>query len=236
MRKALELSTNRATYVTATGGEGAGTPAWSILSPTVDPTSVTPPPGAGVEGDPEGARRILEQAGVKLPVPLRVVYARSVLGDKAYAALAPGGSARASTWQTHGRAARGVLRDDREARRRSPPSTSSAACGRPTGPPPVVSCPRCSTRASTSTRQAPGRTSATSAATPSTPSSTRPTPRPILPPARRCGSRRTPRCAERAATSPSRRPRLSTCTASGVQSYEDHPVGGIVDLATVAVR
>ena len=90
VRKALELSTNRATYVTATGGEGAGTPAWSILSPTVDPTSVTPPPGAGVEGDPEGARRILERAGVKLPVPLRVVYARSVLGDKAYAALAAG--------------------------------------------------------------------------------------------------------------------------------------------------
>lgn len=90
VRKALELSTNRATYVTATGGEGAGTPAWSILSPTVDPTSVTPPPGARVEGDPEGARRILERAGVKLPVPLRVVYARSVLGDKAYAALAAG--------------------------------------------------------------------------------------------------------------------------------------------------
>ena len=90
VRKALELSTNRATYVTATGGEGAGTPAWSILSPTVDPTSVMPPPGAGVEGDPEGARKVLQQAGVTLPVPLRVVYARSVLGDKAYAALAAG--------------------------------------------------------------------------------------------------------------------------------------------------
>ncbi|WP_330474355.1 ABC transporter substrate-binding protein [Terrabacter sp. C0L_2] len=90
VRKALALSTNRATYVTATGGEGAGTPTWSILSPTVDPQSVTPPPGTGVEGDPEGARRALQQAGVKLPVPLRVVYARSVLGDKAYAALAAG--------------------------------------------------------------------------------------------------------------------------------------------------
>jgi peptide/nickel transport system substrate-binding protein len=90
VRKALALSTNRATYVTATGGEGAGTPTWSILSPTVDPQSVNPPPGEGVEGDPEGARRLLKQAGVKLPVPLRVVYARSVLGDKAYAALAAG--------------------------------------------------------------------------------------------------------------------------------------------------
>ena len=90
VRKALALSTNRATYVTATGGEGAGTPTWSILSPTVDPQSVNPPAGEGVEGDPEGARRLLKQAGVKLPVPLRVVYARSVLGDKAYAALAAG--------------------------------------------------------------------------------------------------------------------------------------------------
>ena len=90
VRKALSLSTNRATYVTATGGEGAGTPTWSVLSPTVDPESVTPPPGLGVEGDPEGARKLLQQAGVTLPVPLRVVYARSVLGDKAYAALAAG--------------------------------------------------------------------------------------------------------------------------------------------------
>jgi len=90
VRKALATSTNRATYVAATGGEGAGTPTWSILSPSVDPTSVTPPTGAGVEGDPEAARRLLEQAGVTLPVKLRVVHARSVLADKAYAALAAG--------------------------------------------------------------------------------------------------------------------------------------------------
>lgn len=90
VRKALALSTNRATYATATGGEGAGTPTWSLLSPAVDPRSLDVPPGAGVEGDPEAARRVLQQAGVKLPVRLRVVYARSVLGDKAYASLAAG--------------------------------------------------------------------------------------------------------------------------------------------------
>src|SRR6476620_3022174 len=51
VRRALAISTNRATYVAATGGEGAGTPTWSILSPSVTPGSVTPPPGQGVEGD-----------------------------------------------------------------------------------------------------------------------------------------------------------------------------------------
>jgi peptide/nickel transport system substrate-binding protein len=90
VRKALAASTNRATYVAATGGEGAGTPTWSILSPAVYPESVDPPAGNGVEGDPEAARRMLQQAGVELPVKLRVVYARSVLADKAYAALVAG--------------------------------------------------------------------------------------------------------------------------------------------------
>ncbi len=90
VRKAFSLATNRATYVTANGGEGAGTPTWSILSPAVDPSTVEVPSGAKVDGDPEQARRVLQQAGVKTPVRVRVVYARSVLGDKAYAALAAG--------------------------------------------------------------------------------------------------------------------------------------------------
>ena len=90
VRKAFALATNRATYVAATGGEGAGTPSWSILSPAVDPGGVEPPSGATVEGDPESARKVLEQAHVKLPVTVRVVHAKSVLADKAYAALAAG--------------------------------------------------------------------------------------------------------------------------------------------------
>ncbi len=90
VRKAFSLATNRATYVTANGGDGAGTPTWSILSPAVDPSTVEVPSGAKVDGDPEQARRVLQQAGVKTPVRVRVVYARSVLGDKAYAALAAG--------------------------------------------------------------------------------------------------------------------------------------------------
>jgi peptide/nickel transport system substrate-binding protein len=90
VRTAFALATNRAKYVAATGGEGAGSPAWSILSPAVDPSGVEPPAGANVAGDPEKARAVLDKAGVKTPVPIHVVYARSVLGDKAYAALKAG--------------------------------------------------------------------------------------------------------------------------------------------------
>jgi peptide/nickel transport system substrate-binding protein len=90
VRKAFALATNRATYVAATGGDGAGSPTWSILSPAVDPSGTKPPSGTSVEGDPETARKLLDQAGLKTPIPVRVVHAKSVLADKAYAALAAG--------------------------------------------------------------------------------------------------------------------------------------------------
>lgn len=90
VRKAFALSTNRATYVTATGGEGAGSPTWSILGPTISEAGLRPPKGARLEGDPEAARKLLEDAGVELPVKVRVVHAQSLLIDKAYAALEAG--------------------------------------------------------------------------------------------------------------------------------------------------
>jgi peptide/nickel transport system substrate-binding protein len=90
VRKAFALATNRATYVSANGGDGAGAPSWSILAPSIDPSGVEPPEGASVMGDPEGARKVLTDAGVHLPVTVRVVHAKSGLIDKAYAALAAG--------------------------------------------------------------------------------------------------------------------------------------------------
>lgn len=90
VRQAFALATNRATYVTANGGEGAAAPAWSVLGPGISDAGLTPPEGARVEGDPEAARKLLEGAGLKIPVPVRVVYAKSILGDKAYAALEAG--------------------------------------------------------------------------------------------------------------------------------------------------
>ncbi|ADU49117.1 ABC transporter substrate-binding protein [Intrasporangium calvum] len=90
VREAFALSTNRATYVTATGGEGAGSPTWSVLGPAISQAGLKPPKGARVEGDPEAARRLLVDAGITLPVRIRVVHARSLLIDKAYAALEAG--------------------------------------------------------------------------------------------------------------------------------------------------
>ena len=90
VRKAFALATNRATYVTANGGDGAGSPTWSVLGPSVSEVGLTPPKGARVEGDPDAARALLEEAGVKLPVTVRVVHAESRLIDKAYAALEAG--------------------------------------------------------------------------------------------------------------------------------------------------
>jgi peptide/nickel transport system substrate-binding protein len=90
VRQAFALATNRATYVTANGGDGAGAPTWSVLPPTVSDVGAQPQGDPPVEGDPDAARAMLEKAGVKLPVRVRVVHVRTALGDKAYAALAAG--------------------------------------------------------------------------------------------------------------------------------------------------
>ncbi|GAA6524428.1 ABC transporter substrate-binding protein [Intrasporangium sp. DVR] len=90
VREAFALATNRATYVTATGGEGAGSPTWSVLGPSIGEAGLKAPKGASVEGDPEAARKLLEGTGITLPVKVRVVHARSLLIDKAYAALEAG--------------------------------------------------------------------------------------------------------------------------------------------------
>jgi peptide/nickel transport system substrate-binding protein len=50
----------------------------------------TPAKGARVEGNPDAARSLLEKAGLKLPLKVRVVHAESRLIDKAYAALEAG--------------------------------------------------------------------------------------------------------------------------------------------------
>ncbi|WP_245603758.1 ABC transporter substrate-binding protein [Intrasporangium oryzae] len=90
VREAFALATNRATYVAANGGEGAGSPSWSILGPAISSVGTDPGKAGKVAGDPQAARALLQSSGLRLPVKVRVVHAQSVLADKAYAALAAG--------------------------------------------------------------------------------------------------------------------------------------------------
>lgn len=90
VRQAFALATNRATFVSANGGEGAGEASWSVLSPVVSRLGTQPADSPPVQGDPEAARAVLTKAGLKQPVKVRVVYAQSLLADKAYAALEAG--------------------------------------------------------------------------------------------------------------------------------------------------
>ncbi len=98
------------------------------------------------------------------------------------------------------------------------------------------SCPRCSTRASTSTRRAPGQdvgyfsSDAVNALIDKADATADPAAR-----------AKVWEQADAAVRGEGGYIALSATKAlylhgSGVRSYEDHPVGGIVDLATVAVR
>jgi peptide/nickel transport system substrate-binding protein len=91
VRRALLLATDVAAYAAAQGGDRAGTPARSLVHPSVigyrDNPAFTGPP----EGDPEAARALLEQSGVDLPYPITLTYqGRNTRADKAAAALAEG--------------------------------------------------------------------------------------------------------------------------------------------------
>ncbi len=73
-------------------------PIWSVLSPVItghDSRPQTTDPGVGdpaspEAGDPTAAQQVLTHAGVTTPVPIRVVYPQTGLADKAYAALRAG--------------------------------------------------------------------------------------------------------------------------------------------------
>ena len=91
VRRALLLATDVAAYTAAQGGDKAGTPARSLVHPSLigyrDNPAFTAPP----EGDPEAARALLEESGVDLPYPITFTYqGQNARSDKAAAALAEG--------------------------------------------------------------------------------------------------------------------------------------------------
>jgi len=89
VRKALAMATNRAQYVLALGGENASAPASSIVNPSVPGYSEKSDDEVGpVQGDPEGAKALLEEAGVEMPYPIKFTYPdTSEASRAAFAAL-----------------------------------------------------------------------------------------------------------------------------------------------------
>ena len=238
VRQAFAMATNRATYVSASGGEGAGDPSWSILAPSIDPSGRRAAGAAPRStGDPEAARKVLTDAGVRLPVTVRVVHAKSALVDKAYAALAAGWERAGFDVQLTGVAAGEVLRDHRAARASVERydvfrGVWTSDIPSPSGVLPALFDARINIDSS-----GPGQDvgyfaddgvaalidKAERTAGPRGPDA-------------RVGAGRRGDPGQGRLHRARRRPRPCTCTAAGVRHYEDHAVGGIVDLATVAVR
>jgi peptide/nickel transport system substrate-binding protein len=91
VRQALAMATDKAAYSAALGGDRVSRPARSIINPLVPGYHVNPGFPAPDTGDVDGARRLLQEAGVTLPYPIKVFYpGGSPLLDNAMAALKKG--------------------------------------------------------------------------------------------------------------------------------------------------
>ena len=89
-RQALTVATNREAYVTALGGASAGRPAHSLIPEVLPAHHDENPLAAGERGDADAAKLLLGEAGLSMPVPIRVAYRSSPVGDKAMASLVAG--------------------------------------------------------------------------------------------------------------------------------------------------
>jgi peptide/nickel transport system substrate-binding protein len=88
VRQALALATSRAAYIGALGGELASGPALSIVNPEVPGYKANEAFGSAEGGDIEGAKKLLEQAGVPMPYPIKLTYPiGSDASESAFAAL-----------------------------------------------------------------------------------------------------------------------------------------------------
>jgi peptide/nickel transport system substrate-binding protein len=92
VRQALMMGTDRAAYVAANGGEKSAVVAQSLIHPSTvgyvaNPTFAAIPDA----GDPEGAKKLLQEAGVKIPYPITYTYSGGTpKADNTAAALKAG--------------------------------------------------------------------------------------------------------------------------------------------------
>lgn len=89
-RQALAVATNRASYVTALGGATTATPTSSLIPAVLPAHHDEQPLDAGIRGNADHAKSLLQKAGLNLPVPIRVAYRSSPVADKAMAGLVAG--------------------------------------------------------------------------------------------------------------------------------------------------
>ncbi|TWG93522.1 peptide/nickel transport system substrate-binding protein [Nocardioides sp. J9] len=87
VRKALAVSLNLNGYVKALGGERVGEPGETIVNPGVSGAQDNPAFSEDNDnnGDPEAAKALLAEAGVKTPYPIKLAYSKSPTTDKAMA-------------------------------------------------------------------------------------------------------------------------------------------------------
>ena len=91
VRQALAMSTDRASYVAALGGDKAATIAKSIVNPEVPGYKDNPAFNFPDKGDPDGAKKLLQEAGVTLPYPITYTYQGGTpTADNSAAALKAG--------------------------------------------------------------------------------------------------------------------------------------------------
>lgn len=91
VRQALAMSADRAAYVAALGGDKAASIAKSIVNPEVPGYKPNPAFNFPDSGDVEGAKKLLAEAGVSLPVPITYTYQGGTpTADNAAAALKAG--------------------------------------------------------------------------------------------------------------------------------------------------
>lgn len=85
-REAFALATDRSAYVTAVGGSSVAVATNSLINPALPAFPNTPLP-AGDKGDQAKAKKILQDAGLTLPVKITVAYRKSDTADKVFAGL-----------------------------------------------------------------------------------------------------------------------------------------------------
>jgi len=87
IRQAFAMATNRDAYVTANGGKQVMEPSYAICNKTLKCYKDFNPFGAPTAGDPDGAKKVLTDAGIATPIAITVAYRKTPTRDKSFSAL-----------------------------------------------------------------------------------------------------------------------------------------------------